>query len=194
MEKVSKTLTDYIIGKGMIEDDDREIYEYGFQIATEVGLFILFCLVTTLHLHMYMEAIMFFIIFVPLRSYAGGLHLEKYHSCLILSCLTFCGVLLIVRYIQVSFYFSFIVLLILEYWVFRLYPVENLNRKVDDEENRYFKKKLVAFLLLDLLIAIACIILHSSSGIFVITVTFTIVMVTMAIGKYKDKRDMRLRN
>lgn len=194
MEKVSKTLTDYIIGKGMIEDDDREIYEYGFQIATEVGLFILFCLVTTLHLHMYMEAIMFFIIFVPLRSYAGGLHLEKYHSCLILSCLTFCGVLLIVRYIQVSFYFSFIVLLILEYWVFRLYPVENLNRKVDDEENRYFKKKLVAFLFLDLLIAIACIILHSSSGIFVITVTFTIVMVTMAIGKYKDKRDMRLRN
>lgn len=194
MEKVAKSLTDYIIGKGMIENEDREIYEYGFQIATEVGLFILFCLVTTLHLHMYMEAIMFFIIFVPLRSYAGGLHLEKYHSCLILSCLTFCGVLLIVRYIQVSFYFSFIVLLILEYWVFRLYPVENLNRKVDDEENRYFKKKLVAFLLLDLLIAIACIILHNSSGIFMITVTFTIVMVTMVIGKYKNKRDLHLRN
>ena len=194
MEKVAKALTDYIIGKGMIEDDDREIYEYGFQIATEVGLFILFCVVTTLHLHMYMEAIMFFVIFAPLRSYAGGLHLEKYHSCLILSCLTFCGVLLIVKYIQVSFYFSFIVLLILEYWVFSLYPVENLNRKVDDEENRYFKKKLVAFLLLDLLIAIACIILHSSSGIFVITVTFTIVMVTMVIGKYKNKRDMCMRN
>lgn len=194
MEKVAKSLTDYIIGKGMIENEDREIYEYGFQITTEVGLFILFCLVTTLYLHMYIEAIMFFVIFAPLRSYAGGLHLEKYHSCLILSCLTFCGVLLIVKYIQVSFYFSFIVLLILEYWVFCLYPVENLNRKVDDEENRYFKKKLVAFLLLDLLIAIACIILHSSSGIFVITVTFTIVMVTMVIGKYKNKRDMHLRN
>lgn len=96
--------------------------------------------------------------FAPLRSYAGGLHLEKYHSCFVLSCLTFSGVLLIVRYIQFPIWISFITLFILEIVVYALYPIENINRKVDREEDRYFRKKLKLFLLIDMIIAVACII------------------------------------
>lgn len=85
MDRIAKGLTDYVIRKGMIEETERNIYEYGFTLTMEVGLFVLVSLFLTLYLHMFVEGVLFFVIFAPLRSYAGGLHLEKYHSCFVLS-------------------------------------------------------------------------------------------------------------
>lgn len=186
MEKVAKLLADYVIRKGMVEEEDRTIYEYGFTVTIEVGLFLLFCLFMTLYLHMFVEGILFFIIFAPLRSYAGGLHLEKYHSCFVLSCLTFSGILLVVRYFKAPIWISFTALFILEMITYILYPVENINRKVDREEDRHFRKKLKSFLLMDMIIAVVCIILNNSNALFLIADTFLVVVITMLIGKYRN--------
>lgn len=187
MEKVSKVLTDYIIHKGMINEKDRHIYEYGFIITMELGVFGVFCLITALYLHMLFEGILFFVIFVPLRSYAGGLHLEKFYSCMILSCLTFLGILVMTKYIQLSIAFSFAMLCVLEIAVYMLYPVENVNRKVDKKENYYFIRKLKLYLFIDMIIAMVCIILKNGRELFLITITFLIVVITMLIGKYKNR-------
>jgi accessory gene regulator B len=184
MKKVVRLLADYVISKGLVEEEDRAIYEYGFTITIEVGLFILFCLFTTLYLHMFIEGILFLVIFAPLRSYAGGLHLEKYHSCFILSCFTFLGILFAVRYIRTPIWFSFVSLLILATIIYLLYPVENINRKVDKDEDRYFKKKLKLFLFMDTIMAVACIILNNSRALFLIAVTYLVVAITMLMGKH----------
>ena len=42
MRKVAKLLTDYVIKKSMVDEADREVYEYGFVITLEVGLFLVF--------------------------------------------------------------------------------------------------------------------------------------------------------
>ena len=128
MEKVSKFLTDYIIRKGMVDEEDRNMYEYGFVITMEVGLFVIFCLIMTLQLHMFINGILFFIVFVPLRSYSGGLHLEKYHSCLILSCVTFLGILMIVKHIKMPMWVSFVILVILTIFVYILYSIVKGNK------------------------------------------------------------------
>lgn len=188
MKRIAKVLTDYVIQKGMIKEEDRELYEYGFTMTIEVGLFVLSCLFVSLYLHMLMEGILFFLIFAPLRSYAGGLHLDKFHSCFVLSCLTFSGILLIVRYIHIPMLFSFIVLFILEAAVYALYPVENINREVDSEENRFFKKKLKIFLAVDLLLAVICAVLKKECYVFLISMTFFMIVVTMILGKYKNMR------
>ena len=188
MKRLEEVLTDYVIQKGMVKEEDRELYEYGFIMTIEVGLFVLSCLFVSLYLHMLMEGILFFLIFAPLRSYAGGLHLDKFHSCFILSCLTFSGILLIVRYVHISMLFSFIALFILEAAVYALYPVENINREVDSEENRFFKKKLKIFLAVDLLLAIICAVLKKECYVFLIAVIFFMIVVTMILGKYKNMR------
>lgn len=186
MEKVANILTDYVIQNGVVDEEDRNIYEYGFTITIEVGLFVLFCLFITIYLHMFMEGILFFVVFTPLRSYAGGLHLEKYHSCFILSCLTYGGTLLIVRFIHFSVWFSAIALFVLEIVVYVLYPVENINRKVDLEEDRYFRKKLKLYLLMDMVIAAICIIFNNNRALFLMANTVFMVAITMLIGKYKN--------
>lgn len=192
MKKFTKLLTNYVIRKGMADETDREIYEYGFQITMELGIFVFFCVLLSLITGMIKEGILFFIIFAPLRSYAGGLHLEKYASCLVLSCLTFGGILLLVKYIEVPAALSLILLFALELAVYLLYPVENINRKVDEEENVYFKKKLRIFLIADMMIAIVCLAVGSGSMLFLITATFLMITVTMFIGKYKYNKAVTL--
>lgn len=182
---IAKRLTDYVINKGMIKKEERQMYEYGFTIAFEMGLGLLICFGIAGLLHMIWEAILFWVIFIPLRSYAGGLHLKRYSACLFLSCLTFSGILLLVRFVEVSVYISFAILVLLQFFVFLLYPVENVNREVDWEEDAFFKKRLRQFLIVDGLIGMICVGLGRDRDLMLITATFAMVVVTMILGKYK---------
>lgn len=67
MRKVAKLLTDYVIKKSMVDEADREVYEYGFVITLEVGLFLVASLFIALKLDMVLEGIFFFVIFSPLQ-------------------------------------------------------------------------------------------------------------------------------
>jgi len=185
MSRIYEVLTDYVIRNGMVDEEDRQMYEYAFEVTAEVGLFIFVSLITVAYLHMYVEGILFFIIFMPLRSYAGGLHLEKFGSCFLFSCLTFSVILLAVKYIYVPAWISFTVFVMLEMAVSMLYPVENINRIVDLKENLYFKTKLKKYLIFDFIIGIICFFINDSY-IFLIMVTFLMVVVTMVAGKYKN--------
>lgn len=187
MKKLYEALTGYIIQKGMIEESDREMYEYAFELMAEVGLFAMVCIAIAVYLQMVVEGIFFFLIFIPLRSYAGGLHMETFRSCFCLSCLVFIGVLLSVRNIEISGNFSITVLLLLEFIVYKLYPVENVNRVVDEEESIYFKKKLRLFLFLDFLFAAVCFILGKERYLLLIMTTFLLVVITMVAGKCKNR-------
>lgn len=189
MQRASRFLADYVIHKGMVDENDREIYEYGFMLSLEAGIFILFCFLMTVFLRMYVNGILFFVVFAPLRSYAGGLHLKRYQSCFILSCLTFSAVLLITKYVHIPNFILGVTLVALEILVYCIYPVENTNRKVDESEDRYFKERLGKFLVFDLIIGMVCVVAGRSDYLMQIVVIFFVVVITMIIGKYMNNRE-----
>lgn len=188
MGKIAILLADYIIHKGIIDEKERNVYEYGFVIAGEtiLNLFISISIATILH--MVVEGILFFIIFIPLRTYAGGLHLNYYWTCLTLSCIVFTAVLLGGKFIELPAFLSLTMILLLEYSTLCLYPVENVNRFVDQVENHYFKSRLKIFLLMDLLIAILCVLFDKKKYLLIIAATFLMTTVTMSIGKYRNSK------
>lgn len=189
MKRASRAFADFVIRKGMVDESDREIYEYGFMISLEVGIFMFFCLFVTVCLRMYANGILFFAIFAPLRSYAGGLHLKRYRSCFVLSCLTFSAVLLIVKYVHMPDCILVAALVVLEILVYLAYPVENTNRKVDESENRYFKARLGKFLVFDLVAGLFCVVAGRGDYLLQIVVIFLAVVITMFIGKYKNSKE-----
>lgn len=188
MNKAAKVLTDYVICKGVIREEDRDVYEYGFLISLEAGLSLIVSFFIAGILHMVVEGILFFVVFIPLRSYAGGLHLDRYWSCFSLSCLTYSVILLVVRLVELPIYIVFVFFLWFELSIYYLYPVENSNRPVDAEENKYFKKRLKCFLFLDLFIASVCIVLKKDNYLLLMAATFFMVIITMILGKYKNKK------
>ena len=101
MEHLSIVLTDYIFKKGIIDEKSYEIYQYGFQCFLEVSTSTICSIIIALLLHMLPECLFFFLLFIPMRSFSGGLHLKTYFSCFIGSCLILASTLLIVKYVTV---------------------------------------------------------------------------------------------
>ena len=81
MKRVFAFLTDYLIKKGLVQEEDRPIYEYGFQILIEIFLWVLCCTIIAALTCSLIELCIFFIIFFPIRSYAGGFHFRKFSVC-----------------------------------------------------------------------------------------------------------------
>lgn len=183
MKRISRFLTNYVIDKGIVGQEDREVYEYGFTVAIEIGIFAFICIIITVCMGMYLEGILFFGVFVPLRSYAGGLHLKRYYSCLILSVLTFGGILWIARSICLPAILSDAISIVSLLGIYMLYPVENSNREVDIEENRYFRRKLIVYLITDAIIILLFNIFCLDRGIVVGSFTLLIIFLTMILGK-----------
>ncbi len=186
MSRVAKMLADYVLCKGVIIKDEYDLYEYGFQIALETGLSLIISGIIASMLHMIPEGILFFIVFIPLRSYAGGLHLKQYLHCLILSCLTFSAVMLIVKYVKLPVFILFVAFLIMEIAIYHMYPVENINRAVDEKEDCFFRRRLIKFLIFDMGIFVFCMFFNNRSYTLDITVTFFMVTITMFLGKHKN--------
>ena len=134
------------------------------------------------------ESILFFVIFIPLRSYAGGLHLDKYWACFSLSCLTFVIIMILGKYLKLPILILLVAFLMLEIAVYSMYPVENVNRPVDEEENIYFKKRLRQFLILDSVIAVIISLCKEYTYLQTITLTLFMVTITMAIGKHRNNK------
>lgn len=188
MKKIAKKLADYVIQKGTIEEEEREIYEYGFSIATEMLLCILVCFSISMTLHTFVEGLLFFAIFIPLRSYAGGLHLSNYWSCFSLSCLTFLIIMMLGKNLEFPIYIALIISFLLEIVVYNLYPVENINRIVDADEDKQFKKRLKQFLIIDGTLAIVFAMVGRSKYLQTFMFTLVMIVVTMIAGKCKNKR------
>lgn len=187
MDKAARLLTDYVEKKGVIGEEERDVYEYGFLIALEVISGFLACMVLAVMLHMAWEGFLFFLIFIPMRSFAGGLHLDRYWKCFLLSCATFLLVLLLVKAVDIPMAVSFSSVLLMMGCIYGMYPVEHKNRQVDKEENLYFKKQLIKYLVIDFGIASCCYVLQKEKALSLLAVTFGLLAVTMLIGKARQK-------
>lgn len=191
MKSLARILAEYVFNKGMITKEECQEYEYGFVIAMEKGLSLIISLCIAVLMNAIVEAVLFFIIFIPLRKYAGGLHLSKYSYCLILSCLTFSAVMYISKFLQIDSNIALLLIICMDLLIIVMYPVENINRDVDEKENIFFKKRLERNLLINLVIAMVCILFNKRHYLLVIVGTLVMITSTMYIGKIKYNKEKK---
>lgn len=85
MRRLSEKLTEYVIKTGTVSSESYDIYQYGFQIGLEMLCCFVTCLSIAIYMHMIPEFAIFTGIFMLLRTYAGGVHLNSFGSCFICS-------------------------------------------------------------------------------------------------------------
>lgn len=185
MNKVAEILTQMLLKNQEIEESEYSVYKYGVTIFLEKTIYFLICLCIVVIFKAPIEGILFFITFTPLRVYAGGLHLEHFCSCLILSCLTFLFVIWSAQIVDIPIGISDLVTCLALALIRFLYPVENRNREVDDEENAVFKRRLNYSILFEIALVILLSFLRSKKAVGVISMTSILVTVTMICGKIK---------
>ena len=185
MNFLSKKLTEYILEKGIIEKYNYEIYQYGFQIFLELSLNILFSIIIAVILDMKIECIFFFLFFIPLRSYNGGLHMDRYLSCFLLSCTTLALTLLIVKHFTLDPIFSYLLYAISVFIIIITGPINHPNREVNSEENIRFKAKSNITLALGFIISITFLLLSNHRYLFLEALVYALVSSTLLIGRLK---------
>lgn len=191
MKWLARWLTKTMIDDGMMDEEEKGIYEYGIQVFLEMSMCLGTCLFVAFLFHIFLEITIFFLIFIPLRSYAGGLHFESFWSCYLFSCFTFIGVIAMAKYLEIPVTAGFIIVLILMLAMYLLYPVENINREVEADENKYFRKKLLQFLFFDVIIVMLFLVFDKKEYMQIVMLTFVVVVLTMLMGKCKNSREMQ---
>lgn len=185
MEQFSKIITSYLIRNNVIGEDKKYIYQYGFQIGFEVCINTIVSILIAVACKMEVEAMVFFCIFALLRSYAGGLHLNTYLSCLVCSCGSFGGILLLIKYLNVSGSVCGLIIIISFICIKLLAPVPDVNRPLSEKEERLFAKKLRYSLIVIGLFSIGCYIRDYKKLLLTVALTSLFMVFIMILGKVK---------
>ena len=188
MKKLESLLANYAYQKQVIPSLTLESYEYIAQVALEMLSGILASIALALCLDMIAETVLFLLIYSFIRSYAGGVHLERFASCFFLSFFVTAGTLIFVKAVEISGWMIFIMLLAGQAAFWLTEPGDNKNRKVDEEENQYFKRKLRQYLIAFAVVCMGFLVMGVKRYALLVAVTIDVAYVFMVLGKRKDEK------
>ena len=187
MKWLSERLTDYVIKTGVVSKELYAVYQYGFQIGLEMFCCFTTCFIIAICLHIISEFIIFTGIFILLRTYAGGIHLNSFGSCFICSVAVQTVALLINIKYQFPIRSAWVIIMISSLLIYKLSPVESISRKLDKEEKKHCKKATLKIIISILIIAGCCTIRSGYKIISLIAITMSIVLFSQCLGIIKFK-------
>lgn len=182
MEHLAKKLTNYIYKKEIIAEEMVEFYQYGFQCFLELSVSTTFSIIIALFSDMLPECLFFFLLFIPMRSYGGGLHMKTYFACFIASCLILTSTLLAVKYFTIPILVSFALYSLSALLILIIGPVDHPCREVDTQENLTFIKRTHITMVISFLLALFFIFTQNTRYMFLQAIVFVILSTTSLIG------------
>lgn len=126
-----------------ISEADKAIYRYGYILIMEMMVNILISVLIGVLFHVLAEVIWFLMIFVPLRSYAGGYHMNRAWKCIIATNVMIAGITLTAVYIIHTVpVFPWLVAEALSCAaICVLAPVDTKAKPLDDGEKKVYRRK-----------------------------------------------------
>ena len=148
-EKVSVAITKVLEDKKIIQSSTKEVCAYGlrqiFSTILNAGTMLLIGFL----MQMLIEAILFTVIYIPVRVYAGGYHAATETRCEILSTLSILACIAVIRLSKI--YDIQTVLLIIgalsAVCIFVFCPLDTPEKPLSDKEFKYFRKVSLIILL-----------------------------------------------
>lgn len=152
--KISKNLCKKLSSKNKLNQEEVELYEYGFFLILSSVFFTLIIIFFGLLFNCLLGTIVFYISFRAVRNYAGGYHADTEMRCEILTTTFF----LLVSYI-ISISGKYIVkIIVLGITVFAilaialLAPLDTPAKPLDTDEKKKYRK--ISFLILSIIVLI----------------------------------------
>lgn len=142
--KMSVILTNLLCKENIITENDREIYEYGFQITmANIFNFIIVILIGLIFSSI-IQALIFYSVFISIRIYSGGFHAKSYGKCFALFALI-CFLCMGGTYFLMNFrflcYVSIMSVIIQGICINKMAPMEHDNRPLNKEEKKKFRAR-----------------------------------------------------
>ena len=87
ISKLSNRITQKLLKRNVIPEEDQELYAYGLFMIISYTAFFMIAIVFGVILNITFSSIIFFISFCLIRNYAGGIHANSEIKCSIITTL-----------------------------------------------------------------------------------------------------------
>ena len=139
--KISQSISDSMVEKGIIQSENEEICRYGVQQIFSILLNLSTMLSVALFIGMITESILFMAAYIPLRCYAGGYHAKTPLRCYIIFIFTIISVLLLMKYVELTIIVCIVLLIVSAILIFAFSPIEDKNKPLDEIEKKVYRRR-----------------------------------------------------
>lgn len=182
---IADRMTQMLVTSSLIEEGDRELYTYGFFMLISRIFFFLVTAIAGLLMNILFESVLFYVVFMVLRAYAGGVHAKTEITCSALTTLALIVSVIGIKHLE-SLSNSLIPLLMLgsgSLCILLFSPLDAMEKPLDNQEKRKYRVICVVIVLLCIMVAVIAQLL-SIYGIFhAIVCSIFLEGILLAIGK-----------
>lgn len=142
INNLSQRIVERMLLNGTVQEDERELYVYGFFILlSQLMYFVLTCIAGTV-LGCLIESIIFYIAFQFIRKYAGGYHASTEAKCEIMSSLSVMASLGVIRLSKAYDIQTALLILgaVSAVCIFSFCPLDTPEKPLSEKEYMYFRK------------------------------------------------------
>ena len=188
METIARMITDFLVCKNCIKDEEKAICQYGYEILLSTFLGYTIVLILSLLCGDVKEGAIFLFVFVITRMYTGGYHAKSYflcNLCLAFTYLTYVGMVYILE--QSNGSMIFLILMLTVYCVSTIWftPIENVNKILTEKKKKRARVVSDILMLVWSALGIGLVLLHNKIGIMIIVTVFlvAVLMIKEVYGK-----------
>lgn len=175
INRLSTLISDQFVKHNIIPNDAKDVYTYGVEITISSIIGFLITLVIGLLFDSLINAMIFYVIFISLRSMTGGYHAKTYLKCnfIFTTIVLFVIVFSKAAYeIQISIALLTFLFLPAETIIIWLAPVENINKPIEKKKRVYWK---ITAVITSILLYVLSILLYINQH----TIEATVIVITV---------------
>ncbi|MBO5210034.1 MAG: accessory gene regulator B family protein [Lachnospiraceae bacterium] len=155
LEQITHKIVNHQIEKGILQESDRNIYQYGYQMLMEFGINILTSIVIAILFQAFEIVIVFTIAYLMMRGYAGGYHAKTSVGCFGMSA----GILILsilavqkLTELAMAWWILLVIEVVMMPVIFIGTPIPVKNKPITNNEYLHFKKKVKQIYCIELVI------------------------------------------
>ncbi len=156
IDRITSTIVETQIKAGLLKDEDRGIYKYGYTLVLEMLLNILVGIIIGLVFKAIDTVMIFWLLYIPLRIFCGGWHAEKSWQCLIASN----AILIFVIKAEIMMapgmnpWFVVLLEILLALALMILSPVPTKHKPIASKEKTRFKRNCIVIIVIELSVSL----------------------------------------
>ena len=176
---ISNWIVEVLIHNKIIDNEETEIYQYGFEILISSVLTCIIALVSGIIFKCLLASILYLVMFIVLRSICGGYHAKNYWQCNLIFLIVTLLSLAMFRFIMIEQFYAFhFIIIALSIIITAVYaPVENENKPLSKQQHFYYR--IISMVMVVLLSLISCILIIKYRNKYGVLIDSTLLIVSV---------------
>lgn len=140
INKLAERIVDLQVKNELLQYKDKSTYVLGYQLLIGKIMSIMLMLVVAAVTGTIIEILIFMLMFIPLRQYAGGFHFHHAEICILFSAML-CAVMTIGfnnQFYGIPIWISGGIEIIVSLVIWKMAPIDSRNKQLEDLEKRIY--------------------------------------------------------